>query len=574
MSYFFIKKNSYRILSFLCAVIVLFFSPCSKYLDASSIDHVYASDWAIAGGAAGVDAFIKAMIAIFGSAAAGEAYSKHKEEVNQSFYDYISAPSNAGDIIFETSKDTCIKIYDKAANTMREIPWDAFMESLAEGHDSVVDDLTDLYVQFCPALLGSIEDFVSAVFSGEVDIPGFSLELMDDTFSDYESIQNVDGSYNVVGYSYFANTDYNSPNSFYYSDTVDFRPFCLVLNTNEYLFYVYTGDGTVHNEKVVNISYKQYIKGVFIGESKKNSIGGNNYDITSVNIPVFALTNDAHNAFALDDFSSALNYADTMESVIDLTKVPDLAPDIPPFTKAWQQKQWGEASDVIDFGGLAEGDYAGDDLPFWGLSDLDEFAGSIQDIFDKALEGIFEGTDVIEYPTTYDDVWDDSFADAWDKVKDGALDIPVDDDGNPAVPRPYPWDGDIPANPDIPSNPDIPADPDIDVPADSVVDIPIEDIVPSVNDSFIDVAGSLRYKFPFSIPWDIQYMLSCLAETPKAPRFELPIVIERYGIDEKIIIEMSMFQTLSDLSRSLFSMLFAIFLVNLTFKVVGMRKEE
>lgn len=84
----------------------------------------------------------------------------------------------------------------------------------------------------------------------------------------------------------------------------------------------------------------------------------------------------------------------------------------------------------------------------------------------------------------------------------------------------------------------------------------------------------MKYKFPFSIPWDIHHIFTVLADTPKAPYFELPLVIERYGINEKIVIDMSRFQVLSDLSRSMFSMLFAIFLINLTFKVVAMRKEE
>lgn len=103
---------------------------------------------------------------------------------------------------------------------------------------------------------------------------------------------------------------------------------------------------------------------------------------------------------------------------------------------------------------------------------------------------------------------------------------------------------------------------------------PIDDIVPDISDSLGDLCGNLRYKFPFSIPWDIQYMLSCLADTPRTPHFELPLVIKRFGINEMLIIDMSNLQMLSTLSRSMFSMLFAIYLVNLTFKVVGMRKEE
>lgn len=149
-------------------------------------------------------------------------------------------------------------------------------------------------------------------------------------------------------------------------------------------------------------------------------------------------------------------------------------------------------------------------------------------------------------------------------------DVVIDPAKNPAV-SPV-------ADPDPGTDPSPGVDPDpgIDPTPNpgTVVDIPIEDIVPTVNDSFGDIAAALKYKFPFSIPWDIHHIFTVLADTPKAPYFELPLVIERYGINEKIVIDMSRFQVLSNLSRSMFSMLFSILLINLTFKVVAMRKEE
>ena len=102
----------------------------------------------------------------------------------------------------------------------------------------------------------------------------------------------------------------------------------------------------------------------------------------------------------------------------------------------------------------------------------------------------------------------------------------------------------------------------------------IESVVPTINDSLFDVAASIKYKFPFSIPWDLRYLFTVLAGTPKAPYFELPLVIKGWGIDELIIVDMKRFQVLSNLSRSLFSLIFAIGLIKLTFLVVGMRKEE
>lgn len=98
--------------------------------------------------------------------------------------------------------------------------------------------------------------------------------------------------------------------------------------------------------------------------------------------------------------------------------------------------------------------------------------------------------------------------------------------------------------------------------------------VPTLADSLTDMGDGLKKKFPFSIPWDIHYILSGLATTPKAPRFELPLKVELYGIDETIVVDMARFQVLSDLSRSIFSLLFAMVLINLTIKVIGSLKEE
>lgn len=111
-----------------------------------------------------------------------------------------------------------------------------------------------------------------------------------------------------------------------------------------------------------------------------------------------------------------------------------------------------------------------------------------------------------------------------------------------------------------------------DSPAETIEDI--ADYVPTLADSFTDLGNGLKTKFPFSIPWDIHYILSGLATTPKAPRFELPLKVERYGIDETIVVDMVRFQVLSDLSRSIFSLLFALALINLTIKVIGSLKEE
>lgn len=60
------------------------------------------------------------------------------------------------------------------------------------------------------------------------------------------------------------------------------------------------------------------------------------------------------------------------------------------------------------------------------------------------------------------------------------------------------------------------------------------------------------------------------AEMREAPVFRLPIVIESYGIEEYIIIDMAPFDPLSRFSRSFFTIIFMVCLFNLTFKVIGM----
>ena len=153
-----------------------------------------------------------------------------------------------------------------------------------------------------------------------------------------------------------------------------------------------------------------------------------------------------------------------------------------------------------------------------------------------------------------------------------------------------------------------------------------DSLLDSTTESFSEVAELARTKFPFSIPNDMKNFLSVLAQTSPeaaglysvessdislysgehggggasrpgsdgfvyvengehggggvsrepselvngAPVFALPIVIERYGIEEYVIIDMAPFESVSKLSRSLFTMMFMLCLFNLTFKVMGL----
>lgn len=428
-----------------------------------------------------------------------------------------------------------------------------------------VGDTAKKWFALTATAAAGLADFITNDYqnwvNGEPDtILGEWLDSFNDTFSDYESIRNADGTYHISGYeSAYAKSGLTQKllECIYSFDAV-YRPFAVASN-NTYVIYQYTGTGT-KGYSSLSISYSEYLDGEFrrimstsyVGHNPSTQLG------MGINIPIFSSIDAAIAAFESNDFSDALNYAKTY-------RIADwLADDeywnvqklLDPLTGLNALSNW---YNIVRHQGLnALGmDASADDL---GEYIRDYFANLGTDV----LPEVDPSQAPIKYPSTVEDVV-------------------IDPSSNPAV---YPADDTDPdpgTDPGTGTNPGTgtdPApggetDPDTDTdPLPDIVDIPIEDIVPEVSDSFFDVAGSLRYKFPFSIPWDIHYMLSCLAETPKAPRFELPVVIERYGIDEKIIIDMEMFQTLSDLARSFFSMLFAIFLVNLTFKVVGMRKEE
>lgn len=126
-------------------------------------------------------------------------------------------------------------------------------------------------------------------------------------------------------------------------------------------------------------------------------------------------------------------------------------------------------------------------------------------------------------------------------------------------------------NPNPQPNPNPNPSPDVEPVTDTV---DIDDIVPDLSSDFSDISGTLKTKFPFSLPWDLYYLLNGLASTPKTPVYELPLVIERLGINETIIIDMSDFEDISRLSRAMLSLIWAYALINWTVKIVSVRKED
>lgn len=132
----------------------------------------------------------------------------------------------------------------------------------------------------------------------------------------------------------------------------------------------------------------------------------------------------------------------------------------------------------------------------------------------------------------------------------------------------------------------------------------------TISGSFLDVAKGITKKFPFSIPWDIHALFTVFAnagspepaamaysagpaahysdsggiqayttdpeglaqDAHDAPYFVLPLVIESYGINENVVVDLKDFQTVSTLSRSLLAVLFAVFLIKFTVSLMEMFK--
>lgn len=102
--------------------------------------------------------------------------------------------------------------------------------------------------------------------------------------------------------------------------------------------------------------------------------------------------------------------------------------------------------------------------------------------------------------------------------------------------------------------------------------------VASLSSAVGDSVDLMSKKFPFSIPWDILFFVSALSAEPQVPHFEIPFNIELSALDITIDytmeLDFSQLQWLSDLSRLLLSMTYAVGLMKLTFGVTSVGKEE
>lgn len=83
------------------------------------------------------------------------------------------------------------------------------------------------------------------------------------------------------------------------------------------------------------------------------------------------------------------------------------------------------------------------------------------------------------------------------------------------------------------------------------------------------VVGLMFDKFPFCVPWDVYYCFLSLAETPEAPHFTFPFVIDSMGFRYEFNFNLSRFSMLSELSRMFLTLTFVVYMTHLTKKIVG-----
>ncbi len=92
-----------------------------------------------------------------------------------------------------------------------------------------------------------------------------------------------------------------------------------------------------------------------------------------------------------------------------------------------------------------------------------------------------------------------------------------------------------------------------------------------------DSVDMMSQKFPFSVPWDILLFVSLLSAEPQMPYFEIPFNIELSAlgiqIDYTMKLDFSQLQWLSDLSRLILSMTYAVGLLKMTAGITSVGKE-
>lgn len=551
-------KLVFRIVAIIYAVILLVLSPYSKYIDSTSVSNVYAADLVVAEGAA---VAVEWLIALFASVGLGSAAYENRDALASSYKEYLDAQIDTEQFVIDSVKDSCIQIYDKASDTVKNIPWQDYIDSLQEGHDIAVDNLTNLYAKYCPQLLMTYDDFVKNVLSGDITVEGFSdaIDTMEyfsaDDISKQWSKENYTASFRYMRTTTSVDSSgkhHSSKIIRWFSESIDY-PVCAYHYVQvsggynwHYLDFMRPYGSSYATNGFAGY-YTQYVDGKLTVNNKESSAStswdsGYDNDYLSYacsyggTIPIFGSRDEAVNYCKTGKgYANALNYGRSWsDSITDNV-------DLPPFYKTWQQELWERIANAPDVGigsygaGVGVNDWA-TDLPFIGLDDLWDYINSLQDVYEKIIDDIINGTydPTKDIPDTYDDAWDDAITDTWDDVIDKSI----------PVPGTKPAEGED-TKPDTPGG-------------DSGGGTGSSGGGSSSSGPWI---ADLSKFFPFCIPFDLIHLLSVLDADPVAPKWEIPFKFPAYGIDETIVIDLSIFDDVAKIVRLLETILFIFSLI-------------
>lgn len=391
-----------------------------------------------------------------------------------------------------------------------------------------VGDAVEGFIAFTAAGAAAIAKGISDQYqkwvNGDPDsILADFLANFNDTFSDYESIQNADGSYNISGYAYGLSSNGIDMITYVYSGSPISKPYGILSDT----LYFYTYNGVSSNPYY--FGYKMY-------RNDKLDYSGSHAGFTvapfsgyGFNIPIFSSQDAAEAAFKSDDYSSALNYAKTYQ-------VAD-----------WLQDDW--SGKLID--------------PLTGLNALSNWYNIARHQGLNALGANPTKDDLFNYLRDYfaqlgtDRLPEVDPSLAPIKYPSYVEDVIIDPAANPSV---YPAPGSNPG-----TSPGTGKDPGTDPGTDpsggtgSDTDVDMDE-----NDYKVDLRGI----FPFCIPFDFVALLNVLDADPVAPRFDFPVVIPALNYQESVVLDMSMFDDVAKVIRICEKVSFVIFLMFATSKVI------
>lgn len=84
----------------------------------------------------------------------------------------------------------------------------------------------------------------------------------------------------------------------------------------------------------------------------------------------------------------------------------------------------------------------------------------------------------------------------------------------------------------------------------------------------VTLGGVLSTAFPFCIPFDLIYLIKALKAVSEPPRWVFPIEMPRLNIHEEIVIDFAQFETVAEVCRICFTILFIFGLIMATRKLI------